>query len=50
VLILSTCFFCMFCFDVLTILLFQGLVEHNPHIAVEVLSKLINSSNMDAYV
>jgi hypothetical protein len=26
-----------------------GLVEHNPHIAVEVLSKLINSSNMDAY-
>ncbi|ONM26421.1 hypothetical protein ZEAMMB73_Zm00001d007261 [Zea mays] len=25
------------------------LVEHNPHIAVEVLSKLINSPDMDAY-
>ena len=41
---------CMLCLDGLTILFFQDLVEHNPHIAVEVLSKLINSSDMDAYV
>ncbi len=29
---------------------FQDLVEHNPLVAVEVLSKLINSPDMDAYV
>ena len=38
------------CFVVdLTIFFFQDLVEHNPSIAAEVLSKLINSPDMDAY-
>jgi hypothetical protein len=31
-------------------LYFQDLVEHNPLIAVDVLSKLINSPDMDSYV
>lgn len=47
-LLLTICeILCMLCFYLT--FLFQDLVEHNPCIAVEVLSKLINSPDMDAY-